>query len=78
MQPPDSATENQELSNLIKKHISIFGPDITFAQLKEIKGLEIDADGSIVKIEGDKKQIEKQILETWTTLSSFLAKKITE
>ncbi len=76
MQPLDPTKENQELNNLIKKHITIFGPDITFAQLKEIKGLEVDVDGTILKINGDQQQIEKQLRETWTTLSPFLAKKM--
>ncbi|HSX08755.1 MAG TPA: hypothetical protein VLF93_01220 [Candidatus Saccharimonadales bacterium] len=76
MQPLDPTKENQELNNLIKKHITIFGPDITFAQLGEIKGLEVDVDGTILKINGDQQQIEKQLRETWTILSPFLAKKM--
>lgn len=75
---PQDPNMYQSLNELIKKHIAIFGSDITFTQLHEIKGLEIDADGTILKISGDQKEVEKEIMSTWTTLSPFLAKKIIE
>lgn len=67
---------NQELyTELIKKQITIFGPDITFMQLERISGLEVSKDGTVTKLPNDKDLAQKYI-DLWNHLSPFLAKKI--
>lgn len=68
----------QQYSNLIKKHIAIFGPDITVAQLEGIKGLEIDGDGNMTKMPQQTNNFAEILLQTWEQLSPFLAKTIAE
>lgn len=74
MSPQDDPA-NQFITDLIKKQIAIFGPNITLAQMKNIKGLEIDADGDVINITDQPDFIKKELLASWQSLSPFLAKK---
>ncbi len=65
-------------SDLIKKHITVFGSDITFAQLKHIPELDVDDQGNVKNISQDTKEVQEKLFDLWNQLSPFLAKQIAQ
>lgn len=64
-------------TDLVKKQIAIFGSDITFSLLARIPGLEVDKEGTVIRLP-DSKDLPEKYAGLWRRLSLHLSKKIAE
>jgi len=49
-------------TEVIKRQMAILGPDITLAKVKNVRGIEIDATGTVTKLEGDPKVLLSELI----------------
>lgn len=66
------------LSEIIKRQIVILGPDITLAKARNIKGLRVENDGNVTKIEGNPQELIQKLVEQFVQLSGLIVKKSME
>lgn len=79
MKPPQTDGDYQKLlSEVIKKQIIILGPDITLAKARNVAGIEIADDGTVVSLHGDPQLITQKLIEQFTELSGLIVKKTME
>lgn len=64
------------LTETIQRLITIFGPSIVLAKIKNIQGLTISDDGTVLSTSGDQDILKKHIQDQFEDLSSTLAGKI--
>ncbi len=72
--------ENQKkvFSELIKRQMAILGPDITFAKVRNVPGITIDAVGNVTNINGDPQVLLQQLINQFVELSGLIVKKTME
>lgn len=76
---PQSIEDYQKLlTDVIKKQIIILGPAITLTKARNVKGLDIDNDGTVTKITGDPHDITQQLIDQFMELSGLIVKKTME
>ncbi len=63
---------------MIKKQIAIFGPTITFVELRKIKGLQISTSGDVLSLSDDPSQTMQSLIDNFTQLSPFITRRIIE
>lgn len=66
------------LSEVIKKQIVILGPDITLAKARNVPGLEVADDGSIISLTGSPQEITQKLVDQFVQLSGLIVKKTME
>ncbi|RJQ36513.1 hypothetical protein C4559_05100 [Candidatus Microgenomates bacterium] len=66
------------LTEVIKKQIIILGPDITLTKARNVAGLTIADDGSVLEITGDPQVLTQKLIEQFTELSGLIVKKTME
>jgi len=66
------------LTDVIKKQIVILGPDITLAKARNVPGLSIADDGSVLSIQGDPQIVTQKLIEQFMELSGLIVKKTME
>ena len=66
------------LTEVIKKQIIILGPDITLTKARNVAGLTIADDGSVLEIAGDPQVLTQKLIEQFTELSGLIVKKTME
>lgn len=66
------------LTEFIQKQFVIFGPHICQFKLKDIKGITIDKDGVVKKIEGDPQKIFQDVSSRFLSLSEYAVKQVME
>ena len=65
-------------TEVIKRQMAILGPDITLAKVKNVRGIEIDATGTVTKLEGDPKVLLSELINQFVELSGLIVKKTME
>src|SRR3989338_3308962 len=65
-------------TEVIKRQMAILGPDITLAKVKNVRGIEIDATGTVTKLEGDPKVLLSELINQFVELSWLIFKKTME
>lgn len=65
-------------SEIIKKQIDILGPDITFAKVKKVSGINIDSQGNVISITGDPKNLLTSLINEFVELSGLIIRKTIE
>lgn len=78
MQPTSEIEYIRIFTQLIKKQILILGPDITLAKVRTVPGLTVDADGNVLKIEGDAQAHLQSLINQFVELSGIIVKKTME
>ncbi len=63
------------LTEVIKKQITILGPDITLAKVRKTKGISIDDTGTVTGLSAEPAEITKQLTEQFKDLSESIVKK---
>lgn len=62
------------LTEIIQKQVAILGPAIAVMKAKNIPGLEVKEDGTVVSIEGDPQDIVKKLVDQYVDLSGQIVK----
>ncbi len=65
-------------SELIKRQIAILGPDITLAKVKNVPGIQVDANGEVQSINGDPQVLLNELIAQFVELSGLIVKKTME
>lgn len=74
----NSEESNKILTEVIRRQMAILGPDITLAKVKNVPGLEVDANGIVIKAEGDTQIILQNLINQFVELSGLIVKKTME
>ncbi|MBU1557690.1 hypothetical protein KKC45_01905 [Patescibacteria group bacterium] len=64
------------LTEIIKKQIVILGPDISVLKARNILGLTVEDDGTVVSIEGDPQEVLQGLIDEYVSLSGLIVKNI--
>ncbi|MCL5114123.1 MAG: hypothetical protein M1372_03130 [Patescibacteria group bacterium] len=66
------------LTEVIKKQMVILGPDITLAKARNVKGLKIDQDGTVLEISGPPQDLIQDLINQFVELSGLIVQKTME
>jgi len=78
MQPPTSADYKQILTEVIQKQMVILGPSITLAKARNVKGLTVADDGTVVNMVGQPQELIQGLIDQFVQLSGLIVKKTME
>jgi hypothetical protein len=62
------------LTEIIQKQVAILGPSIAVMKAKNISGLEVQDDGTVVSIEGNPQEIVRNLVDEYVDLSGQIVK----
>lgn len=66
------------LTSLVQRYIVVFGPDVVFAKLSHISGVDYNEHGKILKIDGDPKSMLEKVVSDFYNFSPLVVKKVGE
>jgi hypothetical protein len=76
---PDNQTDYQNLfTELIKKQIVILGPDIAVLKARNVAGLKVADDGTVIGMSGNHQDLLNQLVDQYMQLSGLIVKKAME
>lgn len=78
MQPPANTDYKKLLTDVIQKQMVILGPSITLAKARNVKGLTVADDGTVVNIEGQPQALIQGLIDQFVQLSGLIVKKTME
>ncbi|TSA46018.1 hypothetical protein D4R52_01300 [bacterium] len=64
------------VTEIITKQIDILGPDMAVRRAKNVAGLEVRDDGTVVAIQGDPDTVLRELVDQYITLSGQIVKNI--
>lgn len=78
MQPQTDGDYKKLLTEVIKKQIIILGPSITLVKARNVPGLTVADDGTVVTLSGNPQEITQKLIEQFMELSGLIVKKTME
>lgn len=78
MQPETQDDYKKLLTQVIQKQMVILGPTITLAKARNVKGLTIADDGTVVNMEGQPQALIQGLIDQFVQLSGLIVKKTME
>ena len=78
MQPPSNTDYKKLLTEVIQKQMVILGPNITLSKARNVKGLTVADDGTVVNIEGQPQELIQGLIDQFVQLSGLIVKKTME
>ncbi len=78
MQPQTEADYKRLLTEVIQKQMVILGPSITLAKARNVKGLTVADDGTVVNIQGQPQELIQGLIDQFVQLSGLIVKKTME
>jgi hypothetical protein len=78
MQPPANTDYKKLLTEVIQKQMVILGPSITLAKARNVKGLTVADDGTVVNIDGQPQELIQGLIDQFVQLSGLIVKKTME
>jgi hypothetical protein len=78
MQLPANTDYKKLLTEVIQKQMVILGPSITLAKARNVKGLTVNDDGTVVNIEGQPQELIQGLIDQFVQLSGLIVKKTME
>ncbi len=78
MQPQSESDYKKLLTEVIQKQMVILGPSITLAKARNVKGLTVADDGSVVAIQGQPQELIQGLIDQFVQLSGLIVKKTME
>lgn len=78
MQPQTQEDYKKLLTQVIQKQMVILGPTITLAKARNVKGLTVGDDGTVVNIEGQPQALIQGLIDQFVQLSGLIVKKTME
>jgi len=73
---PSDQDYQQVISEIIKKQISILGPDVALLKAGAIDGLKLDGEGNVTAIAGDPQKILQKLVDQYIELSGQIVKNV--
>jgi hypothetical protein len=78
MQPQTEEDYKKLLTQVIQKQIVILGPTITLAKARNVKGLSISDDGTVISMQGQPQDLIQGLIDQFVQLSGLIVKKTME
>jgi len=78
MKPQNSSDYKALLTQVIQKQMVILGPSITLAKARNVKGLTVADDGTVVNMEGQPQTLIQGLIDQFVQLSGLIVKKTME
>lgn len=78
MEPRTNEDYKKLLTQVIQKQMVILGPTITLAKARNVKGLTVADDGTVVNIEGQPQELIQGLIDQFVQLSGLIVKKTME
>jgi hypothetical protein len=78
MQPPANTDYKKLLTEVIQKQMVILGPSITLAKARNVKGLTVADDGTVISMEGQPQELIQGLIDQFVQLSGLIVKKTME
>lgn len=78
MQPQTQDDYKKLLTQVIQKQMVILGPSITLAKARNVKGLTVADDGSVVNMVGQPQALIQGLIDQFVQLSGLIVKKTME
>lgn len=78
MEPGTSQDYKKLLTQVIQKQMVILGPTITLAKARNVKGLTVADDGTVVNIVGQPQELIQGLIDQFVQLSGLIVKKTME
>jgi hypothetical protein len=78
MQPPINTDYKKLLTEVIQKQMVILGPSITLAKARNVKGLTVADDGTVVNMDGQPQELIQGLIDQFVQLSGLIVKKTME
>jgi len=78
MQPQSESDYKKLLTDVIQKQMVILGPSITLAKARNVKGLTVADDGTVVNIQGQPQELIQGLIDQFVQLSGLIVKKTME
>ena len=78
MQPQANTDYKKLLTEVIQKQMVILGPSITLAKARNVKGLTVADDGTVVNIVGQPQELIQGLIDQFVQLSGLIVKKTME
>lgn len=78
MQPQTQEDYKKLLTQVIQKQMVILGPTITLAKARNVKGLTVADDGTVVNMEGQPQTLIQGLIDQFVQLSGLIVKKTME
>jgi len=78
MKPQNSSDYKTLLTQVIQKQMVILGPSITLAKARNVKGLTVADDGTVVNMEGQPQTLIQGLIDQFVQLSGLIVKKTME
>ena len=66
------------LTEVIQKQMVILGPSIALAKARNVKGLTVGEDGTVVNIDGQPQELIQGLIDQFVQLSGLIVKKTME
>jgi len=66
------------LTEVIQKQMVILGPSIALAKARNVKGLTVADDGTVVNIDGQPQELIQGLIDQFVQLSGLIVKKTME
>lgn len=78
MQPQTQEDYKKLLTQVIQKQMVILGPSITLAKARNVKGLTVSDDGTVVNMVGQPQALIQGLIDQFVQLSGLIVKKTME
>ncbi len=78
MQPETQDDYKKLLTQVIQKQMVILGPTITLAKARNVKGLTVGDDGTVVNMVGQPQTLIQGLIDQFVQLSGLIVKKTME
>ena|SRR3989344_1056986 len=75
-QPQNSDPFVDLISDIIKKHTVLYGPQIAISKARDIEGLVLSEEGELKQITGDAEYILRQLIAKYMDLSTHITKSV--
>ena len=73
---PSEQDYKEVIGEIIKKQISILGPDVALLKAGSITGLKLDDKGSVLAVQGDNQEILQKLVDQYIELSGQIVKNV--
>lgn len=67
--------DKKVISELIRRQVAILGPDITMARVKNVLGIQVDANGEVISVDRDPQVVLTDLTNQFVELSGLIVKK---
>jgi len=73
---PSEQDYKEVIGEIIKKQISILGPDVALLKAGNIAGLKLDDKGNVLSVQGDNQAVLQNLVDQYIELSGQIVKNV--